>query len=108
MSIKQWDTPKDPDEVKDYGLVWDIEPDAIASSTWSVVGPDDALVIDDDSFANDATVEVRGETLTDQKLTTVWFGATGTPGVTYRLLNRITTTGGRTLDQTVKLVVEPK
>lgn len=99
MSIKQWDAPKDPDEVKDYRVEWSdgLDGDTIASSSWSIGVADEAvgheLEVDSDSFAASST--------------TVWLSG-GTTGLTYRLLNRITTAGGRTLDQTVKLVVRSK
>lgn len=93
MSLS-WPAVKDPDEVKDYKLDWAamLDTDTISTSTWSVaVGA--GLVIDSNSKTN-----------TD---TTVWLSA-GTAGVTYELLNRVVTAGGRTYDQTCKLKVKSK
>lgn len=93
----KWDN-KDPDEIADYSLNWAgnaTQPgrtlgDVIQTSTWIVpVG----LVKNSDSFT--ATT------------TTIWLSG-GTEGVTYKLINRILTTGGRTWDQTVKLKVKTK
>jgi hypothetical protein len=39
--------------------------------------------------------------------TTVWLSG-GSEGVTYDILNRIVTNGGRTMDQTVELRVKSK
>lgn len=82
-----WDAPKDPDEVKDYGINWAtlLSTDTIATSTWTV--PDE-ITMDSDSHTTTAT--------------TVWLSG-GTAGESYSLLNRIVTAGGRTYDRTVKL-----
>jgi len=88
-----WPAPKDPDEVKDYGLNWAavLVDDTIASSSWTItVGS--GLTIDSSSY--------------DDTSTTVWLSS-GTIGG-YELLNRVTTAGGRTYDQTVKLRVRSK
>ena len=90
---------KDPNEVLDYVLDWSdrLETgDTISTSAWSLVtadNPDSVLVIDSDS--NTTTT------------TTVWLSA-GTVDKTYYLLNRVVTTGGRTMDQTVVLRVAAK
>lgn len=86
-----FETPKDPDEVKDYGVNWAArldEGDTIATSDWIV--PDGII---EDSATNTTTT------------TTIWLSG-GTLGTTYSLVNRITTAGGRTLDQTCKLKVK--
>lgn len=86
---KTWARSKDPDEVVDYDLSWaDLmtdDTDTIASSTWTVPAG-----ITKDSSSNTTTV------------TKVWLSG-GTANVTYTLLNRVVTAGGRTLDQSVKL-----
>jgi hypothetical protein len=93
----KWDN-KDPDEVVDYSLDWggtSIKPgrsygDVIMSSTWTVpVG----LVKNSDSFTATST--------------TIWLSS-GTEGTTYKLNNRVVTSGGRTWDQTVKLKIKTK
>ena len=83
-----FETPKDPDEVKDYGVNWADrldEGDTIATSVWVV-----PTGITQNSASNTATT------------TTIWLSG-GTLNTTYSLVNRITTAGGRTLDQTCKL-----
>ena len=92
-----WPT-KDPDEVLDYQLDWadEAQPrlvtgETLVTSTWSVVEGD--VVIDSETFAPSG-------------LTTVWLSA-GTAGQN-TLLNRVTTSGGRTYDQSVKLRVRSK
>jgi hypothetical protein len=93
MSLK-WSS-KDPDEVLDYKLDWlgsESDPgplygleDAISDSVWDVPS---GLSKESDTFDDDST--------------TIWLSG-GELGQTYSLLNRITTTGGRVFDQTVKL-----
>lgn len=85
---------KDPDEILDYRINWvaRLGVDTIVTSTFSVaVGA--GLVVDSNSFTD--------------TITTVWLSG-GTLGVTYQVLNRITTLGGRTMDQTVKLKIKAK
>jgi hypothetical protein len=93
---KNWKSPKDPDEVVDYGINWAEDEagnpgraadDPIASSTWTVPT---GIVKNSDTF--------------DDGSTTIWLSG-GTAGQKYRLTNRIVTTGGRTYDQTVVLKV---
>lgn len=92
--MKTWPAPKDPDEVKDYSVNWKplLGTDTISTSAWSVADGDDDLTIDSDT--------------TTTTTTTVWLsdGETGS----YQLLNRVTTAGGRTYDQTIRLKVKPK
>lgn len=89
MTIPTWERTKDPNEVVDYDLDWsDLmtdDTDTIATSSWTVPAG-----ITKDSSSNTTT------------RTKVWLSG-GTAGETYTLLNRITTAGGRTLDQSVKL-----
>lgn len=101
MSDKPW-AAKDPDEVKDYGIVWtaalqgqheDDDPDTLTSSEWIVTPA--GLTVDSESL--DA----------DEDLTTIWFSG-GTLGTTYSCTNRVTTTGGRTYDWTKKLKIKSK
>lgn len=87
----EWPT-KDQDEVLDYQMNWlaRLDGDTIDTSTWVVPA---GLVKDSDTFSG--------------PVATVWLSG-GTDGENYTLLNRITTTGGRTMDQSVKLRVRPK
>lgn len=86
---------KTPDEVKDYSLDWskDIGSDIItstANSTWSV-SPAGVTV-------TQATLAANGT------LTTVWLSG-GTAGQVYLVKNKITTTAGRSLSKTFRLLV---
>lgn len=97
MACKSWG-PKDPDEVIDYTLDWQDTDfpvlevgETIATSAVSVVSG--TVVID--SSTDDGTV------------VTVWLSG-GTEGEKAEILNRITTTGGRTYDQTVSIRIRSK
>ncbi len=90
MAIPTFERTKDPNEVVDYDFSWadqmaDLDNDTIATSNWTVPSG-----ITRDSQSNTTT------------RTKVWLSG-GTTGQTYTLLNRITTAGGRTLDQSIKL-----
>jgi hypothetical protein len=84
---------KDPDEVLDYEIDWTkrLDGDTIATSVFEVAVGD--AVVDSDSNTTTAT--------------TVWLSG-GTLDETCEVLNRITTAGGRTMDQTVKLKIKAK
>jgi len=85
--------PKDPDAFIDYNIDWSkwldaVTGDIITNSVWIVpVG----LTKDNDSFTNSQT--------------TVWLSG-GVLGVTYNLVNRITTANGRIQDQTIQILVK--
>lgn len=83
---------KDPDEVLDYAIDWKsrLAGDAIVSSTWIVP---DGLTQDQASVSGSRT--------------TIWLSG-GVVNQVYNVLNRITTVGGRTMDQTVPLTVKSK
>lgn len=83
---------KDPDAVLDYSIDWSdwLGSDTISTSTWEVDSG-----ITEDSNSNTDTV------------TTIWLSG-GTAGKKYELTNRITTTGGRTDDRTIIIVVRNK
>jgi hypothetical protein len=83
---------KDPDEVLDYQLDWSgrLGSDTIASSSWTVPAG-----ITKNSDTTTATV------------TTIWLSS-GTLNSSYDLQNRVTTTGGRTMDQTVRIRIKAK
>lgn len=89
---------KDPNEVLDYELDWanPEEPrletgETLLTSVWSVVVGD----VEIDQVATD---------FTPQGLSTVWLSG-GTAGVKCELLNRVTTSKGRTYDKSVLLRV---
>lgn len=83
---------KDPDEVLDYEIDWTtrLAGDTILTSTWTI-SPDSLLVKNSDTFTGSTT--------------TIWLQG-GTLGKTYELTNRVTTAGGRTMDQTVDLLIQ--
>lgn len=91
---KVW-PPKDPDEVLDYEIDWSarLVSEVINASEWTISGSDNLLLTNTSSYANTAT--------------TIWLEG-GTLNVTYSLTNRITTSGLRTMDQTVKLKIKAK
>lgn len=88
MSPVHWPC-KDPDEVLDYGIDWSrrLGDDTITDSIWQV--PDGL---------------VRGEDTKTDKGTVVWLSA-GEDHREYKVVNRITTMGGRTMEQSVILRV---
>lgn len=95
--MKQWPT-KDPNEVLDYQLDW-ADPkgprleasEQLLSSAWSIVEGDVTI-----------NVTTHPATFTAGGLSTVWL-ENGTAGTKCELLNRVTTSLGRTYDQTVVL-----
>lgn len=80
---------KDPDEVLDYRIDWSgrLDGDTISASTWVV-----PIGITQDSASNTTTSA------------TIWLSG-GTSGEQYTLTNRVTTNGGRTLEQKITLRV---
>lgn len=89
---------KDPDANLDYTQDWSAylaEGDTISSSEWFVA----------DTAATDETpVEVGIDSYTDTE-TLVWLSG-GTTGTTYIVTNRVTTTGGRIDDRSIKIKVK--
>ena len=83
---------KDPNAVLDYAIDWGnwLGADNIATSVWTV-----------------PSGLVQGPQTIDPtfKMATIWLSC-GTAGQTYTLHNRITTTGGRSNDQTFKLTIK--
>lgn len=84
---------KDPNEVLDYDIDWTLRlaGDTIATSTWTI--DNGSVTVNSNSFSS-----------TDTK---VWLSG-GTLGESCLLTNRITTTGLRTMDQSVKLKIKSK
>jgi hypothetical protein len=95
---------KDPDSVVDFGMDWTkylaLENDTITESTWFIAGPPDTTPGADDYLVIDRY------TNTDTT-TAVWLSG-GQLGVIYSVTNRVTTTGGRTDDATVKIKIKEK
>lgn len=92
MSIPMLRWEKDPDEVLDFQIDWATnvleDGDEIDTSTW--IMPAGVTKDDDSNTTGTATVWISG----------------GTHNRTYEIVNRITTTGGRTYDQTARLKVK--
>jgi hypothetical protein len=89
---------KDHDEKLDYSLDWTsrLGDDIIVASAWTIEGVDTDLVAavsPAPSFAD--------------KATTVWMTG-GTNRLTYLVTNRVTTAGGRIMDQSAKLRIMSK
>jgi predicted component of type VI protein secretion system len=88
----KWDD-KDPNEILDYELDWSarLGTDTIATSVWSVTTG--SVVIGVTSFSTTQTK--------------VWLSA-GAEDEICELLNRVTTSQGRTMDQSVRLRIKSK
>jgi hypothetical protein len=85
---------KDPNEVLDYSVDWTErleDDDTITASEWIV--PEAGINMDSDDFADSST--------------TIWLSG-GTAGKSYSFTNRIITTQGRTIDQTIQLKVRDR
>ena len=81
---------KDPNDVLDYLFYWSTwlaSGETISTSTWTV---DSGLTKDTDSKTDDTT--------------TIWLSG-GTAGTSYTVTNRITTSQGRTKDQSMQVSV---
>lgn len=93
---KHWPKPKDPNDIADYTIDWSDgldTGDVINGSTYSIVDTSPTLAIQTSAFSDTTT--------------TVWLTG-GTAGDAAKLLNRITTLGGRTFDQTVTLKIKDR
>lgn len=86
----KWERVKDPNEVVDFGIDWaeDLDGDTIDTSVWT-------------KLTGSPVIDTQSNSLTVTKL---WLSG-GTEGETATFLNRITTSGGRTLDYTMTLRV---
>ena len=87
---------KDPSEILDYGIDYSrpfnasTPVDAISTTGWVIENntSTDPLVIDSNTH--------------DGIIATVWLSG-GRKGATYRVVNTITTTGGRTYERTIRV-----
>lgn len=84
---------KDPDAELDFGFDWEtwLDGDTLATSTWIVPT---GITKDSDLFT------IIG-------VTTIWLSG-GTLREVYKVVNRITTIGGRTDDRTLVIKIVPK
>lgn len=97
---------KDPDETLDYTLDWSLRimTDGIVTSSWStptLVGSTLAT-----SGLTLATASVATHNLSTCR-TIIWL-TDGVLGSAYQFTNRITTAGGRVMDQSVKIKIKSK
>jgi len=93
MAFLQWPS-RDPNESPlDYDIDWSLRlaGDTIATSTWTIV-------------AGSVTIESTSFSSTETK---VWLNG-GTLGVLNTLNNKITTAGGRVMEQSVNLAMVTK
>ena len=82
---------KDPNEVADYPIEWDLDPgDTITGATWNVPA---GLIKGIDTFTTTKTV--------------VWLSG-GTAGTEYLVTCHITTANGRQFDKTILILVLEK
>ena len=83
---------KDPDAVLDYTINWEtwLDGDTLTDSSWTIPT---GLTKDSDAFG-DSTA-------------TVWLSS-GTVGITYNIVNHITTTAGREDDKTLVIICKEK
>lgn len=91
MALK-WDD-KDPQDVDAFQIDWS---ERLSSETIST-----------SVFTSTPTGLTHTSTSNTTTMTTLWLSG-GTEGEIYEITNRITTTAGRTLDQTVKLRVKSR
>lgn len=91
MALK-W-PPKDPDELLDYKVDWSkrLGSDTITASAWP--DPPVGISVVQESYA--------------PKNTTIWLSG-GELGQTYTFVNRITTAGGRVMEQSITLTIRAK
>ena len=84
---------KDPAATLDYGFDWTdwLSGDVLVASSWSVFGT--SLVIENDEFTN--------------TVSTVWLSG-GINRSKYKVVNRITTAGGRIDERTLLVSVDNK
>lgn len=91
---------KDPSDVVDFGMDWLrwLNGDTISTSEWSLRGPSDT---------NDLAIKSDPAPSKTDTLATCWLEK-GVAGTTYVLTNKIVTTGGRTVERSVKIRCEEK
>lgn len=102
MPLDRWPN-KDPNEVLDYDIDWAGSVnspgrafgDSLTSSTWMLTNvPDDGML-------------VMGATSFSTGATKIWLSG-GTVNKQYRITNRVTTVGGRTMDKSGLLLIKEK
>lgn len=96
---------KDPDEILDFDIDWTSRLLSADELEDGVTTPTDAIATS--TFTLSAGSLTKGVDTYSSTRTKVWLSG-GEEGESYQILNRITTTGGRTMDQTVKLKIKGK
>lgn len=83
---------KDPDEIVNFGIDWEdyLGTDTISGSSWTV--PSGITQVGSSFTTTQATIKLSG----------------GTVGSIYRISNRITTSAGETVDQSIDIEVIEK
>ena len=84
---------KDPASVLDYGVGWSdwlASGETISTSTWTVP---DGITKDSDSKGDTSTL--------------IWLSG-GTAGTTYTLANKIETSDNRTVERSIRIIVEQR
>lgn len=90
---------KDPDEVLDYDIDW-ADPENPRLETGETLLTSEFSIVDGD-------VVIDSQEFVPSGVATVWLSS-GSSGSVCQILNRVTTSGGRTYDQTVKLRIRMK
>lgn len=91
--MQSW-PPKDPHEILDYQMDWSdrlVSAETILTSSFTIASGD--VVKDSQGFSG--------------AITTVWLSG-GTEGAACTITNRVTTSGGRTYDESAKLRIRSK
>lgn len=107
MSLR-WD-PKDPDEILDYDVDWT---DALYSADERALVLAGATVVPADTISTSTFILPTGTLVANSTSNTttetkVWLSG-GADGLSYNILNRVITVGGRSFDRTIKLKVKTK
>lgn len=104
---------KDPNSVESFYIIWcsenntndgstgdsgELQSETISSDDWTVPSG-----ITEDS-SNNSSVSIQGVTYTANTLSAIVLSG-GTDGTDYDLVNRIVTSGARTLDHTITIMV---
>jgi hypothetical protein len=107
---------KDPNSIEPFFVIWcsrdgtnnggasdtgELQGATIVTSDWTVP----TGITEDDS--DTSSITIRGVVYAVNTTVTIWLSG-GTAGTNYALVNRITTSDARTLDQTMTILVREK
>lgn len=99
---------KDPDEILDYDVDWTSR--LYSADELALVAAGQTVVPADHIATSQFTLPVgivANSSTFSNTATKVWLSG-GTDGQAYAIVNRITTPGGRTMDQTIKIKIKTK